>query len=211
MKLYDYAFSPNCRKVRAVGYELGVTFEYAPVNLLKGEQRAPAFLAKNPNGRVPVLEDGDQVLWESNAILLYLAAKYAGPTPLVPPELRDRAEVDRWLAWQLAHLSPATSKVAFERIVKKLTGQGAPDPVQIEAGTAEFAKLSAILDASLGGKEYVAGRLSVADFALAAVYSIASACGLDFTQYEKLGAWLDRLLARDSMQRALADAAAVAA
>ncbi|HEY6556136.1 MAG TPA: glutathione S-transferase family protein [Polyangiaceae bacterium] len=211
MKLYDFAFSPNCRKVRAVGYELGVTFEYAPVNLIQGEQRAPAFLARNPNGRVPVLEDGELILWESNAILLYLATKYAGPAPLVPSDMRDRADVDRWLAWQLAHLSPAASKVAFERIVKKFTGQGAPDPVQIEAGTVEFAKMSAILDAALGDKEYVAGRLSVADFALAAVYSTASACGLDVTPYKKLGAWLERVLARNSMRRALADAAALAA
>jgi glutathione S-transferase len=211
MKLYDFAFSPNCRKVRAVGYELGIAFEYVPVDLLKGEQRAPAFLAKNPNGRVPVLEDGELLLWESNAILLYLATKYAGPTPLVPTGVCERAEVDRWLAWQLAHLSPATSKVAFERIVKKLTGQGVPDPAQIEAGTAEFAKFCAVLDASLGDKEYVAGRLSVADFALAATYSIASSCGLDVTPFQKVSAWLGRVLARDSMRRALADAQAVAA
>jgi glutathione S-transferase len=209
MKLYDFAFSPNSRKVRAVGYELGLTFEHVPIDLIKGEQRAPAFLAKNPNGRVPVLEDGDLVLWESNAILLYLATKYPGPVPLVPANPRDRAEVDRWAAWQLAHLSPATSKVAFERIVKKVTNQGAPDQAQIDAGTAEFAKLSAILDASLGDKEYLAGRLSIADFALAAPYSIAPACGLDVTPYKKVNAWLGRVLARDSMRRALADAQAV--
>lgn len=197
-------------RVRAVGYELGIAFEHVPVDLLKGEQRAPEFLAKNPNGRVPVLEDGDLVLWESNAILLYLATKHAGPTPLVPPGARERAEVDRWLAWQLAHLSPATSKVAFERIVKKVTGQGAPDQAQIDAGTAEFAKASAVLDASLGDREYVAGRLSVADFALAVPYSLASSCGLDVKPYKKVDAWLDRVLARDSMRRALADAQAVA-
>jgi glutathione S-transferase len=206
MKLYDFAFSPNCRKVRAVAYELGVAFESAPVDLLRGEQRAPAFLAKNPNGRVPVLEDGDFVLWESNAILVYLATKHAGPTPLVPLVARERAEVDRWLSWQLAHLSPATSKVAYERIVKKLTGQGAPDQAVIDAGTAEFAKMSAVLDAALDGREYVAGRLSVADFALAAPYSLASSCGLDVTPHPRVNAWLARMLARDSMRRALAEA-----
>ena len=210
MKLYDFAFSPNCRKVRAVAYELGVELEYAPVNLVSGEQRAPAFLAKNPNGRVPVLEDGDFVLPESAAILRYLDASRGGGTAsLVPSTPREQAEMDRWLSWNLAHLSPAMSKVAFERIAKKLTGQGPPDQARVDEGTAEFDKLSAILDASLGNREYLAGRLSLADFSLASHYSLAGTAGLDVTRHAKLNAWLGRVLARSSMRRALADAQAV--
>jgi glutathione S-transferase len=208
MKLYDFAFSPNCRKVRAVGYELGITFDHVFVDLIHGEQRSNSFLTTNPNGRVPVLEDDGFVLWESNAILVYLATKYAGPTPLLPTSARDRAEVDRWLAWQLAHLAPAQSKVAYERIVKKVTSRGEPDQALIDTGTTEWNALAAIFDAALGDKEYVAGRLSVADFALAAPLSLAPACGLDVTPYKKVNAWLGRVLARDSMKRALADAQA---
>src|SRR5260221_2408101 len=108
MKLYDFAFSPNCRKVRAVGYELGITFDHVVLNLVKGDQLAESYLAKNPNGRVPLLEDGDLVLSESNAIIAYLAATYPNNCPaLVPSAPRERAEVDRWLSWQLAHLGPA--------------------------------------------------------------------------------------------------------
>ena len=206
MKLYDFAFSPNSRKVRAVLYELGVPFDLAPVDLLTGAQRSPAFLAVNPNGRVPALEDDGLVLWESNAILTYLATKYPGATPLLPSNPRDRAEVDRWLAWQLAHLGPAGTKVAFERIVKKALNLGAPDQALIDAGTAEWKALTAILDGSLGDKEYLAGRLSVADFALAAPYSVHAACGLDVTPYKKVNAWLGRVLGRDSMRRVLAEA-----
>jgi len=202
MKLYDFPFSPNCRKVRAVAYELGITLEYVHVDLLKGEQRAPAFLAKNPNGRVPVLEDGDFVLWESTAIQRYLASGSA----LVPRDRRVQADVDRWIAWQLAHLQPAMRVVAFERIVKPLTKQGEPDPAKIEAGTVEFAAACAVLDACLGDKEYVAGPLSLADFALAAHYSLAGAAGLDVSRYPRVESWLARMLARDSMKRALADA-----
>jgi glutathione S-transferase len=205
MKLYDFPFSPNSRKVRAVAYELGVELDHVFVNLVKGESRTPAFLAKNPNGRAPVLEDGDLVLWESNAIIAYLATKN-GASSLVPTDPRARAEVDRWLCWQLAHLGPAVRKVAFERIVKKLTGKGEPDQAVIDAGIEEFAECSAILEASLDRKEYVAGRLSIADFALASHYSIASTCGLDVTPYPRVNAWLGRILARDSMKRALADA-----
>jgi glutathione S-transferase len=202
MKLYDFAPSPNSRKVRAVAYELGITLEHVHVNLFKGEARAAAFLAKNPNGRVPVLEDGDLLLWESNAIIGYLAAG----SPLVPTERRGRAEVARWLCWQLAHLAPATRMVAVERVVKKLTGGGEPDQAAIAAGTEEFGKLSAVLDRSLGDKPYLAGALSIADFALASHYSIAESAGLDVRPHERVHAWLGRMLSRDSMKRALSDA-----
>jgi glutathione S-transferase len=188
--------------VRAVAYELGVVFDHVPVDLLQGESRSPAFLKRNPMGRVPVLEDGDLVLWESTAILRYLAAG----TALIPKDPRAAADVDRWIAWQLAHLHPAMSKVAFERIVKRLTRQGPPDQALIDAGTAEFAAMSAILDGALADREFVAGSLSIADFALAAHYSLAAPCGLELSRAPRVQAWLDRMLARDSMKRALADA-----
>src|ERR1700704_1418789 len=99
VKLYDFPFSPNSRKVRAVAYELGIALETQRVDLLTGGQRSPEFLAKNPNGRVPVLEDGDLILWESTSIIRYLAAG----SSLLPAARRTAAEVDRWIAWQLAH------------------------------------------------------------------------------------------------------------
>jgi glutathione S-transferase len=207
MKLYDFAFSPNCRKVRAVAYELGIALESVHVDLLTGGSRTPAFLAVNPNGRVPVLVDDDFVLWESTAILRYFSGKKGGA--LMPASPRGQAEVDRWLAWQLAHLGPAMSKVAFERIVKKLTRQGAPDEAAVVAGSAEFAKLTAVLDAALESRDYLAGTLSLADFALAAHFSLASMCGLDMARHRRVNAWLDRMLDRDSMKRALAEAQAV--
>jgi glutathione S-transferase len=207
MKLYDFAFSPNCRKVRAVAYELGIEFESIHVDLVNGAAKAPAFLAMNPNGRVPVLVDDDMILWESTAIMRYLSANNG--SGLVPGSLRGQAEVDRWLAWQLAHLGPAMSKVAFERIVKKLTGQGAPDEAAIATGSADFAKLSTLLDGALEGRDYLAGTLSLADFALAAHYSLAPVCGLPLAAFPRVNAWLARVLGRDSMKRALADAQAV--
>jgi glutathione S-transferase len=202
MKLYDFPFSPNCRKVRAVAYEVGIAFDHVPVDLLSGGQKAPDFLARNPNGRVPVLEDDGFVLWESTAIIRYLAAG----TALVPTARRAAADVDRWLGWQLAHLGPAMSKVAFERIVKRLTRQGPPDAALVAAGTADFAAMTAILDGALAGKEYVAGALSIADFALAAHFSLAAACGLALAPHARVESWLARMVARDSMKRALAEA-----
>lgn len=204
VKLYDFPFSPNCRKVRAVAYELGIAFDHEHVDLLTGAQRTPAFLARNPNGRVPVLEDGDLVLWESTAIIRYLAAG----TPLAPTEPRLAAEVDRWISWQLAHLAPAMSKVAFENIVKRLTRRGEPDAARIAEGTAEFDRLTEVLDGALADRAFVAGPLSLADFALAAHYSLASAARLDLTRHRRVEVWLERIAARDSMKRALSDAQA---
>jgi glutathione S-transferase len=167
VKLYDFAFSPNCRKVRA--------------------------------------EDGDLILWESTAIIRYLAAG----SPLVPEAPRAAAEVDRWIGWQLAHLGPAMSKVAFENIVKRLTRRGEPDPVRIAEGTAEFDQLTEILDRALASRDFIAGPLTLADFALAGHYSLAAAAGLELARHRRVESWLARISARDSMKRALSDAQAL--
>ena len=175
------------------------------MELFKGEARTPAMLAKNPNGKVPILEDGDFVLWESTAMLGYIAAK-AGRADLAPTTPRERAEVDRWTSWQGAHFGPAIRKVAFERIVKKLAGRGAPDEAVVKVGIEEFATTASVLEQSLGAKEYVCGRLTIADFGLAPYAALAENCGLDFEPYPKAKAWLGRMAARDSMKKTLAAA-----
>ncbi|MGH7440775.1 MAG: glutathione S-transferase family protein [Polyangiaceae bacterium] len=204
MKIYDFPFSPNCRKVRAVAYELGLKPEFVNVNLFTGEQRLASVTTINPNAKVPILVDGDFVLWESNAIASYLAEGSA----LLPASGRERAEVQRWADWQLAQLGPAIRKVAFERLVKPMTGGGQPDPKVVEEGIAEYARWAGVLEASLGSKEYVAGRLSIADFIVASVFTVGATCGLETAPHPKVNAWLGRVLARDSMRRTLAEAQA---
>jgi glutathione S-transferase len=204
MKIYDFPLSPNCRKVRAIVYELGLTPEFVPVNLFKGEQRKPDILALNPNGRAPIMVDGDFVLWESNAIAAYLATG----SHLLPVGARERADVERWADWQLAHIGPAIGKVAYQRLVKPMLGQGQPDAKIVEEGMSDYAKFADVLEGSLGTKEYLAGRLSIADFILASVFSIGATVGLETAPYPRVNAWLGRVLGRDSMRRALADAQA---
>ncbi len=205
MKLYQFALSPNCQKVVALAHEVGARLELCNVNLFKGEAKTAAMLAKNPNGRLPILEDGDFVLWESTAMLGYIATR-AARTDLAPTTARERAEVERWTSWQGAHFSPAIRKVAFERIVKKLAGLGAPDEAMVKAGIEEFALVANVLEQSLGNQEYVCGPLTIADFALAPSAALTSSCGLDFEPYPKAKAWLARMLARDSMKSTLAAA-----
>jgi glutathione S-transferase len=205
MKLYQFPFSPNCQKVVAVAHEVGMPLELATVDLFKGEARTPAMLAKNPNGKLPILEDGDFVLWESTAMLSYIAAK-AERADLAPTTPRERAEVERWTSWQVAHFGPAIRKVAFERIVKKLGGLGVPDEAIVKAGSEEFATTASVLEQSLGTKEYVCGRLTIADFALAPYAALTASCGLDFEPYPRARAWLARMTARDSVKKTLAAA-----
>ena len=205
MKLYQFALSPNCQKVVALAHEVGTPLELSPVEIFTGGSRTPAMLAKNPNGKLPILEDGDFMLWESTAMLPYIAAK-AGRTDLAPTTLRERAEVERWTSWQTAHFGPAIRKVAFERIVKKLGGLGAPDEAAVKVGIEEFAVRASVLEQSLGTKEYVCGRLTIADFALAPSAALTASCGLDMEPYPKAAAWLARMLARDSMNQTLAAA-----
>lgn len=205
MKLYEFALSPNCQKVAALAREVGIPLEVVTVDLFKGEAKTPAMLAKNPNGKLPILEDGDYVLWESNAMLAYIAAK-ADRTDLAPTTPRERAEVDRWTSWQTAHFSPAVRKVAFERVVKKLAGLGAPDESAVRAGIEEFAVVANVLEQSLGTKEFLCGRLTIADFALVPSAALTSTCGLDLDPYPKAKAWLGRMTQRDSVRRTLAAA-----
>jgi glutathione S-transferase len=202
MKLYQLTFSPACQKVVALAHEVGVPLALVAVDLFKGGARTPAMLAKNPNGKVPILEDGDFVLWESAAMLAYVAAK-AGRLDLAPTTPRERAEVDRWTSWEGAHFGPAIRKVAFERIVKKLAGLGAPDEAMVKAGIEEFAARASVLEQSLGANEYLCGRLTIADFNLAPYAALAESCGLDFEPYPRAKAWLGRMASRDSMKKTL--------
>ena len=102
MLLYNANLSPNALRVRAVAHELGIKLEIVEVDLRKGENRSEAFLALNANGKVPVLVDGDFVLWESRAINAYLAS-LKSEQGLYPEDKRKRAIVDQWSYWQAIH------------------------------------------------------------------------------------------------------------
>ena len=119
MKLYGFPPSPNTWKVRAVAAHLGLRLEFEFIDLTKGQSRTAEYLALNPTGRTPVLVDGDFTLWESNAIMQYLASR--APNALWPNEARSRADIMRWQSWQLAHWGKeGCEPLLFERLVKKI-------------------------------------------------------------------------------------------
>ena len=193
MKLYFHPMSGNSRRVLLVAAHLDAPVERVVVNLPKGEQRGAPHLRRNPNGRVPVLEDGDFVLWESRAIMQYLADRTPGQT-LLPTDARGRADVSRWLFWCAAHMAQANMILVQENFVKVLMGRGAPDPVEVARGEALFAQHAAVLDAHLSGRTWVAqDRLTLADFSLAAGFALAGPARLPLANYANVRAWLGRV------------------
>ncbi len=202
MKLYNANFSPNCLRVRAVVHELGVDVEIVEVDVFAGENKAPEFLGRNPNAKVPVLEDGDFVLWESRAINAYLAGLDA-ERRLYPEDLRRRAIVDQWSYWQAVHLGPSSQRLTFERVLKKRFGLGEPDESVIERETKETMKLLGVLDENLAGRDWAAGELSIADFALASTLTLREEAGIRLDEVPKVAAWIKRLESRESWRRAV--------
>ena len=186
MKLY-YFDVLNPRKVCALARYLELPVEFVPVNLGKGEHKTPAFLAMNPNGKVPVLVDGDTILWESSAILCYLARK-AG-SDLWPADERQ-FEVLRWLMWDATEFAPQAGTLYFEHIIKSGFGAGAPDPAAVQKATEGFLRFAAVLEAHLHGRRYLLGNaLSVADFAVAITLPYAQQAHLPLDNFPEIRRW----------------------
>ena len=167
MQIYSDPITANCRKVLAGMDFLDAPFERVHVDYFKAEQKEPAYTALNPNASLPAMKDGDFVLWESNAILQYVADKL-GRDGAYPRELRTRADINRWLLWESSSWFPSCYVFLVENCVKPLLG-AAPDPAVLDAQSAQFHKLAGILDARLAGQPWVTGdQPTIADSALAA-------------------------------------------
>jgi glutathione S-transferase len=200
MKLYFHPFSGNSRRALLVASHLEIPLERILVDLQTGEHRGEAHLSRNPNGRVPVLDDDGFVLWESRAIMQYLADKTPGQT-LYPTELRARAEVNRWMFWCAAHHAPPYTVLVQENFVKPLTGR-TTDPVEVARGEALVAHVAPILDAHLAGKTWVVGdRLTLADYSLASALALVGPARLPVTKLANLMAWLGRVQELDAWKR----------
>jgi glutathione S-transferase len=192
MKVYGHPISGNTRKVFAVARSLGVAIELVLVDLMKGEQRRPDFLRINPAGRTPVLVDGDFVLPESNAIMIYLASRQ--PTSLWPDEPRTRADIAHWLFWEQAHFGRACGILLYEHVIKPNIGQGNADPAQVKLGTAMFHREAMLLDAHLDGHRYLVGDgVTLADYAVASYVQYAGMAQLPFSDYPNVMTWNARM------------------
>ncbi|OUS05409.1 hypothetical protein A9Q96_11715 [Rhodobacterales bacterium 52_120_T64] len=203
MQLYNANFSPNALRVRAVALELGIDLEIIDVNVFGGETKTEAFLALNPNAKIPVLKDGDFVIWESRAINTYLASKKP-EHGLYPDDAKARAMVDQWSNWQTIHLGPAMQKLSFERFLKAKFNMGEPDQSVIDDEVKNVDQFLAVLEIGLEGKDWIAGDLSVADFALATTFMYREQSDISLDALPNVKNWIERLEARKSWQDAFA-------
>lgn len=203
MRLYNANFSPNCLRVRAVIFELGADVEIVEVDVFDGGTRTPEYLAVNPNGKVPAFVDGDLSLFESRAINAYLASLDPSRR-LYPENLKKRAIVDQWSYWQAIHLGPSSQRLSFEKVLKERFGRGKPDENVIAAETKETTKLLGVFDEALAGRDWIAGDLSIADFALASTFTLRKEAGIELAEFPNVAGWIDRLESRDSWQKAVA-------
>jgi glutathione S-transferase len=195
MKLYGFPPSPNTWKVRACAGHLEIPLEFELVDLSQGQQGKPDYLALNPTGRTPTLVDGDFTLWESNAILQYIASKK--PNSLWPNDARTRADIMRWQCWQLAHWSSdACVPLIFNRLVKKVLNLGPPDEAAVAKATEVFHRDAKVLDGHLAKQPYLVGReLSLADFSVAATLLYAKEAEMPVQPYSHLQDWFGRVSA----------------
>lgn len=191
LKLYVHPQSQNCQKVLAVAQYLDVPHEKIEVDLFKGAQRQPDYLAKNPMGTVPLLEDDDGfILRESNAIALYLNEKAQGE---LMPQGKEGHLAQQWLQWQSRHFAPAADTQRYERQIKPMMQQ-ATDEAAVQSAQQQFHRHAKILEAQLEGQQYVLGeKLSVADFAIASSLNFAEAAQMPLEDYAQIRAWRERM------------------
>jgi glutathione S-transferase len=163
LKLWGRTTSSNVKKILWLAHALKLDFERIDAGGKFGVVDTPAYRALNPNGRVPTIEDGDFVLWESNSIMRYLCMKYGGED-FYPADPATRGDIDRWLDWSLSFLVPAETPLFLATIRKPPDRH---DKTAIAAMTERAAGMYAIVDRRLEKRRYIAGeKFSLADIAL---------------------------------------------
>jgi glutathione S-transferase len=154
LRIWGRLSSINVQKVVWTARELGLPFERIDVGGAFGGNRTPEYLGMNPNGKIPVIDDDGFVLWESNAIVRYLAAKHGAGT-LWPNDLRQRADADRWMDWHATELMPAMRN-AFMQLIR--TAPESRSQALVDESNAASEPLLAILDAHLAGRDFLCGN-----------------------------------------------------
>ena len=181
--------------------EAGVAYDLTHVDFAKKAQKAPDYVKLNPNGRIPTVVDrsnGDFAVFESGAILWYLAEKYGR---FLPTDANARSEVLQWLMFQMAGIGPMMGQAMYFQRIAAPNGQ--EEPFSIKRYVDESRRLLEVLNARLDGREYLVGDYSIADMA---TYPWARAfhwAKVEVSDLSHLKAWFDRLDARPAIQKAL--------
>ena len=195
MRLHGFPMSPNTRRAQLALEEAAIKYELVPVDLMSGEQRSETYRALNPTARGPALVDGEFVLWESNAVLEYIAA--LKPEKLLgPANPRERGEISRWMYMNACHLSPAMAHI-FAHTMRLPEDQRIPKLV--ENGRAEISRCLEPFDKRLAaGGAVIRDRLSNAARSNAPPLGLAPQRGVDLSPYPNVVEWHSRIRARAS-------------
>jgi len=190
--LHEDPASGNCYKVRLVAAHLGLPLERKAYDIMKGETRTPEFLRDiNPNGRIPVLEDGDRFLTESNAICFYLA----NGSNLIPDGHYDQADMLRWMFWEQYNHEPNIATLRFWIRYVGLEALSELQRMQLsakrEAGLAALKTMDDHLDSR---KWFVADQFSLADICLFAYTHVADEANFDLEAYPDIIRWMERIM-----------------
>ena len=191
-KLYHFDKSHNCFKVRAVFNYLNVPF--TATELSQTQLKSPEWVRHNPHGRLPIVEtDNGQWLWESNAIVTYLAEKH-GTGNFYPTDTLQRATVNQWLYWEANHFAPSLRTIYFERLLKPAFNMGATDTVVADRAERDIKNELNILNNVLEGNRYVTGsNLTLADVAIATNMVYFKQANLDLVNYPFVQKWYSQL------------------
>jgi glutathione S-transferase len=191
LKLYEYASSGNCYKIRLLLNQLGTPYQRISIDILKGESRTAEFLAMNPVGKTPVLEiQPGQYLSESNAIICYLA----DGTDFLPIDRWERAQVMQWLFFEQYSHEPNIATVRFWMKIANIAEQKCEAIAQKqELGYAALRIMEKHLERH---KYFVNDRYSIADIALYAYTHVAAEGGFDLDRFPAILAWFDRIIGR---------------
>lgn len=196
--------SPNVIKILVALQEMGMNYSRKPLDIMSGEQFLPAYLAINPNSKIPGIVDhapADRgqplTLFESGAILIYLAEKGAA---LLPAEIRARSEVLAWVMWQMAGQGPMLGQAGHFRNYAP-----EPNPYGIQRYSGEAARLYKILDTRLADREWITGDFSIADIACWPWILFRAHHGVDLADHPHVARWYEAMNARPSVKRAIGD------
>jgi glutathione S-transferase len=198
LKIYGI---PRSRAFRALwlAKELGLNYDNVAVDFGSGETRQPAYLAINPNGHVPTIDDNGFVLWESMAINLYLAKKH-GLGTLYPTSLEDEARAWQWSFWAITELERHVLTAMFNRAILP---EDKRDPAAADAAEKELQHPLSVLDGAVTKTPYLLGDdFTVADLNVASVLSWARPARIDFNPFPKAADWLSRCALRPAAKEA---------
>jgi glutathione S-transferase len=182
------------QRVLALVKHLGLDAEFLEVDLMGGGLKTPAYVALNPNRKVPTLVDGDLVLWESSAIMAHLCIK-AGSDMWPAHNPAEQVEVLRWLSWNDGQWAPEVGPFYFEHVVKGTFSMGPPDRDALKLKVEGLMRFAKVLDGHLAGRDFVAcGRLTIADFQLASMAMYWREAEMPLAGFENIVRWIDGLM-----------------